>query len=136
MFYRYSFVLWFMFQLVIYILLAPIIFLILKKRSVALSTFIVVTLFSIFIKDSIGVEIFSNEIRPLFQFNFFCYYLAGCVSVKFTSEINKLKDYLLKGYAVNNKRLEFLEKKVKPVIQRYRFYFNFSIWLSMAHFSL
>ena len=26
-----------------------------------------------------------------------------------------LKDYLLKGYAVNNKRLEFLEKKVKLI---------------------
>lgn len=117
-FYRYSFVLWYMFQLVIYILLAPIIFLILKKRSVALSTFIVVTLFSIFIKDSIGVEIFSNEIRPLFQFDFFCYYLAGCVSVKFTSEINKLKDYLLK-----NKKLSIVLTTILLII------FSFLDWL-------
>lgn len=96
-FYRYCFPLWYMFQLFIFVLITPIINIILKRRYLSLVLLSLLTVFSIVVTNSIDVEIFPNDERSLFQFNFFCYYFAGCLSVKFSNEILKLKKFMEKN---------------------------------------
>lgn len=91
-FYRYCFPLWYMYQLVMFVLLTPLINVLLKKRYLSLGLLVVLTVISIFIKSSFDVEVFPGGERSLFQINFFCYYFAGCLAVKFSDEFIKLKE--------------------------------------------
>lgn len=91
-FYRYCFPLWYMYQLVVFLLLTPLINILLKKRYLSLGLLLVIIVVAIFIKDSIEVEVFPNNDRSLFQINFFCYYFAGCLAVKFSDVFLKLKE--------------------------------------------
>lgn len=91
-FYKYCFPLWYMYQLVMFIFLTPLINIVLKKRYLSLVVLIILTIVAIFIKDSIDYEIFPNNGRSLFQINFFCYYFAGCLAVKFSNVFFKLKE--------------------------------------------
>lgn len=91
-FYRYCFPLWYMYQLVMFILLTPLINIVLKKRYFSLGLLVVLTVISIFIKSSFDIEVFPGAERSLFQINFFCYYFAGCLAVKFSDEFIKLKE--------------------------------------------
>ena len=90
-FYRYCFPLWYMYQLAMFILLTPLINLLLKNRYVSLGLLIILTIISIFIKSSFDVEVFDGVERSLFQINYFCYYFAGCLAVKFSDVLLKLK---------------------------------------------
>ena len=92
LFYKYCFPLWYMYQLVMFILLTPLINIILKKRYLSLVVLIVLTIVSIFVKASFDVEVFPDNERSLFQLNFFCYYFAGCLAVKFSDVFLKLKE--------------------------------------------
>ena len=96
-FYQYSYPLWYMYQLTMFLLLTPIIHIIIKKRFLSVCLLVVCFLYSVFIKDTVDIWIFDNSTRSLFQFNFFCYYFAGCMSVKFANEINKLKEILYRN---------------------------------------
>lgn len=91
-FYRFCFPLWYMYQLVMFVLLTPLINMLLKKRYLSLGFLIILTIVSIFIKSSFDVEIFPRNERSLFQINFFCYYFAGCLAVKFSDKFLKLKE--------------------------------------------
>ena len=90
-FYKYCFPLWYMYQLIIFLLLTPLINILLKKRYLSFGILIVLTIIAIFIKDSIDVEMFPDNNRSLFQINYFCYYFAGGVAVKFSDVFLKLK---------------------------------------------
>ena len=90
-FYRFSFPLWYMYQLVMFILLTPLINVLLKKRYLSLGLLAVLIVIAIFVKDSFDVEIFPDSNRSLFQINFFCYYFAGCLAVKFSDVLLKIK---------------------------------------------
>ncbi len=102
LFYKYCFPLWYMYQLVMFILLTPLINLLLKNRYVSLGLLIILTIISIFIKSSFDVEIFDGGERSLFQINYFCYYFAGCLAVKFSDVLLKLKQ------KIENKRVVFV----------------------------
>lgn len=102
-FYRYSFALWYMYQLMMYLLLTPIIFFVIKKRWIAVLLLVACFLFSVFVTDGIDFKAFNDIPRSIFQFNFFCYYLAGCMSVKFAGEINKIKEFIFR-----NKKLSMI----------------------------
>ena len=91
-FYKYCFPLWYMYQLVIFILLTPLVHILLKNRYVSLGILIVLTVVSIGVKSSFDIEVFPGNDRSLFQINFFCYYFAGCLAVKFSDEFIKLKE--------------------------------------------
>lgn len=99
-FYRYCFPLWYMYQLVMFILLTPLINILLKNRYVSLVLLIALTGISIFVKSSFDVEIFSGNERSLFQINFFCYYFAGCLAVKYTDALLKVKQAIEKRRTV------------------------------------
>lgn len=90
-FYRYCFPLWYMYQLFVFVLITPIINIISQRRYLSLGLLSLLAIFSIFLTASIDIEVFPNNERSLFQFNFFCYYFAGCLSVKFPNEILKFK---------------------------------------------
>lgn len=96
-FYRYSFALWYMYQLLMFLLLTPIIFIVIKKRWLAVSLLVICVLFSIFVKENIDYHAFKGNSRSLFSLNFFCYYFAGCLSVKFIDEINKIKEFIFRN---------------------------------------
>ena len=81
-----------MYQLVMFILLTPLINIFLKKRYLSLGILIVLTVVSIGVKSSFDIEVFPGSERSLFQINFFCYYFAGCLAVKFSEEFMKLKE--------------------------------------------
>lgn len=91
-FYKYCFPLWYMYQLVMFILLTPLVNILLKKRYLSLGILIVLTVVSIGVKSSFDIEVFPGSERSLFQVNFFCYYFAGCLAVKFSEEFMKLKE--------------------------------------------
>lgn len=91
-FYRYCFPLWYMYQLVMFVLLTPLINILLKNRYFSLGLLVVLTVISIFVKSSFDVEIFPVGERSIFQINFFCYYFAGCLTVKFSDVFLKLKE--------------------------------------------
>ena len=70
-FYRYSFALWYMYQLLMFLLLTPIIFIVIKKRWLAVSLLVICVLFSIFVKENIDYHAFKGNSRSLFSLNFF-----------------------------------------------------------------
>ena len=110
-FYRYSFALWYMYQLLMFLLLTPIIFIVMKKRWFAVSLLVICCVFSVFVEDSIDIVVLNGNSRSLFQFNFFSYYLAGCLSVKFIGEVNKIKEYIFR-----NKKLTLIIMTVLLIV--------------------
>lgn len=91
-FYKFCFPLWYMYQLIMFLILTPIIKILLKKRYVGLCVLTAVAFVAVFIKASIDIEVFPNTNRSLFQINFFGYYFAGCLAVKFSEELKKLRE--------------------------------------------
>ena len=86
-----------MHQLIMFVLLTPIIYIAMKKRWFAVSLLVICCVFSVFVEDSIDIVVLNGNSRSLFQFNFFGYYLAGCFSVKFIDEINKIKEFIFRN---------------------------------------
>lgn len=91
-FYRYSFPMWYMFQLCIFIALAPIVFFVLKNKYVSWTVLIISVIVGMFIKSSISISLPGYE-RSLFQVNFFAYYLAGCFATKLPELVNKVNGF-------------------------------------------
>lgn len=110
-FYRYSFALWYMHQLIMFVLLTPIIYIVMKKRWFAVSLLVICCVFSVFVEDSIDIVVLNGNSRSLFQFNFFGYYLAGCLSVKFIGEVNKIKECIFR-----NKKLTLIITAVLLIV--------------------
>lgn len=100
-FYKYCFPLWYMYQLIMFVILTPLIHKLIKNKYVGLGVLAILAIISVFITDSIDIAIFENDSRALFQFNFFCYYFSGCLSVQFSDALLKAKAYV--------------EKKRKPI---------------------
>lgn len=89
-FYEYAFLLWYLFQLCIYVfLLAPAIFCVLKNNKAKVILFCFVLLTALFIKDDITLDLGRYQ-RNLFQFNFFCYYLLGCYLTECLASVKKI----------------------------------------------
>lgn len=80
-FYRYCFPMWYMFQLCLYVLLAPLLFYLLKNKVVGAGVFAVAAAVGMFFCES--VEIYVGDMkRDLFAFNFFAYYFLGCLTAR------------------------------------------------------
>lgn len=88
-FYRYSFPLWYMFQLVVFILLAPIIFYVLKNRVVRIAVLLITAIIGLFFLPSVEIDVGGYE-RALFHFNFFAYYFAGCSTACETTAVKRI----------------------------------------------
>lgn len=88
-FYKYYFPMWYMFQLMIFFLLSPLFYLLLKDFRITIAIIICCALISIFYKNSISIEIDGLN-RPLVLFNYLVYYLAGALLSKYTCLITKL----------------------------------------------
>ena len=94
-FYEYIFPMWYMFQLCVFILLAPVIFYILQNRIVSILMLIASAVIGMFVIDSISIHIGSDN-RALFHFNFFAYYLLGCVLARETMAFEKIQSFVNK----------------------------------------
>lgn len=96
-FYKYVFPMWFLFQLIVYIVLAPVLFKLLKNTKVSLFV-LCIAAFLAYFKVSWAVDV-DNDIRTIFAFNFFFYYFAGAIAVKhqerFIRAINRLARFPL-----------------------------------------
>lgn len=76
--YEYVFPMWFMFQLILYTILTPIIFAILKNKKLSIVLCIFMLILGILGWD-FAVTIASLK-RAIFQANYFLYYFIGCLS--------------------------------------------------------
>lgn len=91
-FYKYVFPMWFMFQLLIYILLAPIIFSILKNKKKSMFL-LCISIALAYFKVSWNVEV-DNATRTIFAFNFFSYYFIGAIAAKHQKQFFRVVDCL------------------------------------------
>lgn len=74
--YEYVFPMWFMFQLVAFVTLAPFVFVVLKKQWTSILVFLTVTVLGLC--DIDFSYSFGNLDRILFAPNYFTYYFCGC----------------------------------------------------------
>lgn len=81
LFYKYYFPMWYMFQLMIFFLLSPLFFVLLKDYRITIVIIITCVLVSVFYKSSVGIEIGGMN-RSLIMFNYMCYYLFGALLSK------------------------------------------------------
>ncbi|MBQ2942334.1 MAG: acyltransferase [Clostridia bacterium] len=81
-FYIHCFSLWYMFQLIVYIVLAPAIFLILKSKKISFILLILLCFIGLVYTPVISISVCGNE-RALFQVSFFAYYFLGCFAAKY-----------------------------------------------------
>lgn len=89
-FYKYSFFLWYMFQLCIYVLISPITFAVLKNKRISIFLLLILIVVGAFIRPDIKIVVLGDE-RSLFCFNFFAYYFAGCFLSKMPKACFMLK---------------------------------------------
>jgi hypothetical protein len=80
-FYQYCFPLWYMFQLCVFISLSLLIFYSLRNKYISIILFVISAAIGLFCENITKIYIGSLE-RELFQFNFFAYYLLGCILAK------------------------------------------------------
>lgn len=76
-FYEFSFPLWYMFQLCVFVLLTPALLLVLKNKIVSIALLLIAASLGIMGLE-LSVDVGGYE-RPLFQVNFFAYYWLGCL---------------------------------------------------------
>lgn len=87
-FYEYVFPMWFMFMLIIFIMMAPLIFLILCNKRFSKGIFIITLILSIFsIEANIVID---GEMRLLFAFNYFFYYFGGALFAKYVKNLTEI----------------------------------------------
>lgn len=94
-FYEYVFPLWFLFQLLVYTLLAPVIFCLLKSNKAAivvLLAFAVLGIFDLSLRMGVGIE----DGRTIFSTNFFAYFLAGAIASRNKEKLLKAEEKALK----------------------------------------
>ncbi len=94
-FYKYTFPMWYMFQLCVYIALAPLLFYILKSKLVSAILLVISFITGMFIISSMDVNL-GEFSRSIFQFEFFSYYFLGCILAR-TEEWSKcIKNFVQK----------------------------------------
>lgn len=91
-FYKYVFPMWFMFQLLVYIVLAPIIFKMLQNTKMSMFLLCVAAVLAYF-KVSWTVEV-DGATRTIFAFNFFSYYFIGAIAAKHQKQFIRMVDRL------------------------------------------
>ncbi|MBE5737082.1 MAG: acyltransferase [Clostridiales bacterium] len=94
-FYEYVFPMWYMFQLCLFIIIAPIVFYILKNKFISSIVLLSTILIGMFICSSVDITVAGLE-RSIFQFNFFAYYFCGCWLSQLSNVTRKCKDYINK----------------------------------------
>lgn len=87
-FYEYVFPMWFLFQLLIFILLAPLIYYLLKYKATTILTLLLTGILGL-LKVEIKVGIGDLE-RVIFASNFFFYYFLGGIAVKYSDSFIKI----------------------------------------------
>ena len=78
-----------MFQLTVFVILAPIIFYVLKNRILRIAVLLITAIIGLFFLSGIEIDVGGYE-RVLFHFNFFAYYFAGCIIAKETEIANRI----------------------------------------------
>ena len=96
LFYKYAFHLWYMFQLVLFIIIAPLICKIISNKTVSIIVLITVALLGLLKIGSIEIEIIGLE-RKLFHMNYFVYYFAGCFVSKNPFVIKRVQEFVEKA---------------------------------------
>lgn len=94
LFYEYCFPLWFLWQLMVYILISPIVFLLLSKRNIS-----IVVLSCLAVLGLLGMKLEADiwgSTRMLININYFAYYFAGCFMAKNNDIFDKIKKFILK----------------------------------------
>ncbi len=76
-FYEYAFPLWYMFQLLVFVLLTPAILLVLRNKIASIVLFIAAAILGVW-GSELSIDLGGYE-RSVFQINFFAYYLLGCL---------------------------------------------------------
>ena len=86
LFYKYVFPMWFMFQLILFMVITPLLYCILKNKKIALAILTISAILGIFdIHFSVNVV---GETRTIFAFNYFFYFFLGCYFSFFKSNVN------------------------------------------------
>lgn len=91
-FYKYVFPMWFMFQLLVYVVLAPITFKILQNTKLSMSLLCFVAMLA-YLKVNWTVEV-DGVTRTIFAFNFFSYYFIGAIAAKHQKQFIRVVDRL------------------------------------------
>lgn len=95
-FYKYAFHLWYMFQLVLFIIIAPLICKLISNKMVSTIVLVTVALLGLLKIGSIDIEVIGLE-RTLFHMNFFAYYFAGCFAAKNPFVIKRAQEFVEKA---------------------------------------
>lgn len=92
--YKYCFPLWFMWQLILYIITSPLIYLILKNGKLSAFLLAVVAIAGICDVHTIGPDIFEGRLN--FAVSYFSYYFFGCIMAKKPQIFKKIKEFAVK----------------------------------------
>ncbi|MDO4469079.1 MAG: acyltransferase [Bacillota bacterium] len=88
-FYEYVFPMWFMFMLVVFTMLAPLLMKILHCRRLSIIILIVSAVLGALDID-IDITIGGGATRTLFAFNYFFYYWSGAIFAKYVKDFSKV----------------------------------------------
>lgn len=96
LFYKYSFHLWYMFQLFLFVIVSPLLHFVLSNKKLSVFILMIATVLGMLGLGSINIQVFDME-RTLFHMNYFAYYFAGCFIAKVPNVLRKLEDYIKKA---------------------------------------
>lgn len=95
LFHEYCFPLWFMFQLMIYVAISPLIFTLLSNKKVSVIVLMGLALLG-FAQITVSFDILGKE-QTIIRINYLAYYFAGCIMARSPNLMDKIKKSILKA---------------------------------------
>lgn len=92
--YKYCFPLWFMWQLILYVLISPLIYWIISKKKLSIVLWVLFAVAGICGIETVGPDIFEGRLN--FAINYFAYYFTGCLMAKNTQVFDRIKEIIEK----------------------------------------
>lgn len=88
--YKYYFPMWYMFQLMVFFLLSPMIYLFMRRSTYMVLLLVSLIIITVFVTSSVSFE-FHGLNRSAIQFNFLIYYLLGALVTKFNMNLSTIR---------------------------------------------
>lgn len=92
LFYEYCFPLWFLWQLIIFVIISPLIFWILSKKNLSVVVWVILIVMG-FLDFNFEPTIWGRS-RMLFYVNYFAYYFTGCLMAKNNGIFDRIKAFI------------------------------------------
>lgn len=92
--YKYCYHLWFMWQLILYVIISPLIYWVLSKKKLSVLIWILFAIGGICGVKPLGLNILDGRLN--FAVNYFAYYFAGCLMAKNPQILDKIKETITK----------------------------------------